>query len=390
MRLCSIASMTGDMVLGRSIYDRNGTLLIAAGFKLTPELKVKLVNKGFRHVYIAEEGTEDVIPEDVISEEIRLSARAVLTDKVEEIQNLTEFKDVNHSKAMSLIEDGYIDKLNIMPGVKSIVDEILKDISAVGAKFMNTLMFKSSDTYFIDHSINTTILSILLGRRYGFKRSELISLALGSFLHDIGKIIIEQLEDYSNPESAEKMYQEHPTYGYFLMRYNAEISAVEKQIIYQHHEHQDGNGFPTGLKGDNLPPVKSSMREKKGRIFRLAEICCVADAYDKMVANPLDKEQLSPQDAIRQLILDAGTKYNKDIIRNLLRVVPIFPVGSLVQVVELDDNSIQGYHGIVAKINGEEINKPIIILLKDKFFHKIKPRMVDTAPMKNVRLKVVL
>ena len=70
MRLCSIEECE-DEVLGKSIYQENGKLLLGAGYRISGTIKAKLLERGHSHVYVMEEGTEEVIPEDVISDEIR-------------------------------------------------------------------------------------------------------------------------------------------------------------------------------------------------------------------------------------------------------------------------------------------------------------------------------
>ena len=116
MQLMSVQDFEEGAILGKSIYQMNGKLLLGAGFRINQAMKAKLVARGYTHVYIMEEGTEDVVPEDVISEEIRLQARAKLSDKVTEIKNQSEFRDVSMSRAVELIEKGYLRKVNIKIG----------------------------------------------------------------------------------------------------------------------------------------------------------------------------------------------------------------------------------------------------------------------------------
>lgn len=194
MRVIAVKDLQDGMVLGRSIYSINNKLLLGAGFRLTPDFKNRLVERGHTHVYILEEGTEDVIPEDIISEQVRLQAKSALDDKAETIQSYFRFKEISTAKVYELLKNGYLKDVSINFAARKAVDEILKDIASVGASFMNTMLFKSEDTYELDHAINVTLLSILIGKQYGFQKSELQSLAIGAFLHDFGKIVIEKSE----------------------------------------------------------------------------------------------------------------------------------------------------------------------------------------------------
>ncbi len=389
MRLCSIAECVGE-VLGKSIYHANGKLLLGAGFRINDSIISKLKSRGVSLVYIMEEGTEEVIPEDVISEEIRLQAKAKLADKISEIQRMNEFSKLTRGKAVRLFETGYLKDIRINFDMRMIVEEMLKDIASAGAKFITSVMIKSEETYFLDHAVNVTVLSILLGRKYRFNKQEIMSLALGSFLHDIGKVVIEQIKDSGNPKEAEALYREHPTFGYLLIRNSPEVTPVETQIINQHHEYQDGSGFPIGLKGQNLPPIQQITHETKGYIYRLAEICCVLNAFDNLVFNPLKGKQEGPGAAIKKLLPDSEKKYNRDVIQTLLKVVPIYPVGTTIKVVNIVDPHLVGCIGVVAKINEKNINKPVIILTKNKFLKKMTPMMIDTSKLTNVDLEIVI
>ena len=165
---------------------------------------------------------------------------------------------------------------------------------------------------------------------------------------------------------------------------------MEVQVVNQHHEYQDGSGFPIGLTGDNIPPTKSTRRTTKGHIFRMAEICCVADAYDKLVLNPFEEVRLTPEGALKQLILDAGKLYNKSVVETLHEIIPIFPVGSTIQIEEIVDPTLHGYFGVVAKINENKLNRPVIILTMNKLRKKVKPIMIDTSKLHSVKLKLII
>jgi HD-GYP domain-containing protein (c-di-GMP phosphodiesterase class II) len=291
---------------------------------------------------------------------------------------------------MELVKNGYLKKVNLTQEMKNIVTEIMNDISSAGAQFINSALFKSADTYQMDHAINVTVLAVLIGKKYGFKKTELMDLALGSFLHDFGKIVIEKMKENDQGTVAEELLKEHPTFGYLIVSNSQNASPIVSQIVNQHHENQDGTGFPIGLIGENLPPTSSIQRTTKNTIYRLAEICRVADAYDNFVMNPKEKQMRTPSEAMKEMILGAGTAFNKHIVNTLTQIVPSFPVGSFIKVKFLVDPTLVGYRGVVAKINEEHIHKPTIILLYDNYGKRIQPRMIETAKYKAVELELVL
>ena len=143
MRLCAVKEIEDNMILGKSIYDVNGKLLLGAGYHLTNYVKSRIIKKGYNHIYIMEEGTEDVIPQDIISDQIRLQANAEISTKVKKIEAAFNFKNISRTKMVDLLEKGYLKDLNITYRIRSLMEEILKDISDVGSKFLNTMMIKS-------------------------------------------------------------------------------------------------------------------------------------------------------------------------------------------------------------------------------------------------------
>ena len=390
MRMYAVKDVKPDMILGKSIYLANNQLLLAAGYRITSHVVIKLVERGYRYIYIMDKETEEIVPEDVISEEIRIQAGSELENQIDQLKKLTKFRNVSREKAKELIEQGYLSKVNLPFDVHNVVDGILTDMALSGTRIMSTIMFKSKDTFFVEHAINTAVLSILLGYKYRFEKDELKSQALGTFLHDIGKIIIDQLKGHDNPQDTKVLYREHPTFGYLLLSNNPFITPVEKQIVNQHHERQDGNGFPIGLMGNNQPPIRVASKEQKGHIYRMAEICAVADAYDRMVFNPFEKKQLSPQEAMKNMIMNSGNVFNKDIIKTLGLVVSLFPVGAMIMIVDIIDTSLVGYRGVVVKQNNEDLSRPVIIVTTNKYGKKIKPFKIDTSELGTVELQLLL
>ena len=380
-------------LLGKSVYGLNNKLMLGAGYRITADLKAKLIERGYAYVYIMEEGTENVTPQDVISEEVRLLAISGIANKAEEVKKQLTFKELSRSKLYEVLEQGYLKQVAITHNVKTIVQEMLSDIASVGAKVMNSMLFKSKSTYLLDHSLNTTIISILIGKKYGFTKTELSDLAVGAFLHDFGKIVLERLGQSQADYDREALAREHPTFGYLIVRNSRNASPISCQIINQHHEYQDGSGFPTGLIGENLPPI-GTLKRKSGTIYRLAEIVCVANAFDNLLFNPFHEKRLSPTEAIKKMLQGKETLYNKEILATLVQIIPAYPEAARVRVKRLlGPDHLKAYHsylGVVAKVNEEALDRPVIILIRDQFGNQIPPLVIDTSTLQEVELELVM
>ena len=79
-----------------------------------------------------------------------------------------------------------------------------------------------------------------------------------------------------------------------------------------------------------------------------------------------------------------------EVIQALLSVLPFYPVGASIKIMDIVDPGLIGYRGVVAKINEEDINKPVVILTRNRFHKKIKPILIDTLKLNNVDLKLIV
>ncbi len=231
------------------------------------------------------------------------------------------------------------------------------------------------------------------GKQYGFSRSELSDLAIGAFLHDFGKVVIEKLTSLPGDHDVENLVKEHPTFGYLIVRDSNNASPISCQIINQHHELQNGSGYPAGLEGENKSPV-GRIKRKKGTIYRLAEIVTVANVYDNLVFNPYSEKQLSPTEAMKRILEGKKKLYNMDILSKLTKIVSAYPEASMVRIKRLvggsHSNVLDSYLAVVAKNNEKNLQRPVIIVIKDKYGNKITPQVVDTSTAKIVDLELIL
>ena len=389
MRICSINDLKAGDVLGKSIYLSNFKLLLGAGYRINESIITKLREKGYSHVYIMEEGTEDVIPEDIISDELRFEAKKTYEDKISQLNKAYEFRDMSSSKVIESLKEGNLKHVEINYEMRTLINEIIEEISETGVKYMNSVMIKTKDSFFFDHALNTTVLTILIGKKFRFVKQEITSLAMGAFLHDIGKIIVEQMESGEKDKKNNALYKEHQTFGYLMLRNDNSISPLVLQTVNQHHEQQDGKGFPIGLSGDNIPPVKSDV-PRKGKIFRFAEICSVAEGYDRRLLNPVNGEKSTPVDVIKDMVEKATTVYNKSIVEVLSQIIPVYPVGSFVKLINIADPKLIGCYGVVAKINENDLKRPTIIVTTNKYRKKIKPIIIDTSKLTRLEMKLLM
>jgi putative nucleotidyltransferase with HDIG domain len=170
----------------------------------------------------------------------------------------------------------------------------------------DALDLKDSETE--GHSKRVTAYTIALARAMGVPPSEIKIIARGAFLHDIGKMAIPdeilRKPGKLTPEEQEVM-RDHCTRGYHILRKIPFLSEAAA-IVYTHQEHYDGNGYPSRLRGEEIP--------LGARIF------AVADAMDAITSDRPYRRARSFDAAREEILRCAGTQFDPKVVDVFLRV----------------------------------------------------------------------
>ncbi len=176
--------------------------------------------------------------------------------------------------------------------------------STVLASIKHTLFLKSCETE--EHGQRLAGFCRKIGTTMGLPNSQLDELEVLAMLHDVGKIAIDNgiLQKTSPLTKAEwSVMKKHPEIGYRIAQAVPDLLGIADYIL-AHHERWDGQGYPRGLAGEDIP--------------LLARILAVADAYDAMTQNRPYRRALSADKAKAELRKNAGTQFDPQIVKIFL------------------------------------------------------------------------
>jgi HD-GYP domain-containing protein (c-di-GMP phosphodiesterase class II) len=169
------------------------------------------------------------------------------------------------------------------------------------------------------NSVNTAILSIIIGEHLGLPRHRLLQVATGALLHDIGMLKIPEAivtKDGKLDDNETQIMRSHPFYGYKLIVNELLYADEVGKIAAQHHERWDGEGYPARLTGANIDVG--------------ARIVSVADAFEAMVSPKAWRDSMVGYQAMKNLLSDNARRFDPDIIKAMIQSMGIYPVGSIV------------------------------------------------------------
>lgn len=167
----------------------------------------------------------------------------------------------------------------------------------------------AKDEYTNGHSKRVAIYSHELARRMGFPTEEQERIRRIAMLHDIGKVNIPDRiihKDSSLSQEEWAIIRTHPTIGATILQDFTSIPDISVGAKY-HHERYDGNGYPEGLKGEDIPLV--------------ARIISVADTYDAMASTRTYRQGVSNQEILEELAASSGTQLDPFIVPYMIDMI---------------------------------------------------------------------
>ncbi|MBC8553252.1 MAG: HD domain-containing protein [Candidatus Brocadiales bacterium] len=173
--------------------------------------------------------------------------------------------------------------------------------------FSSLFEVASHDYRTTTHSINVSVIGLLFGKYLSLEPNELESLGTGLLLHDIGKSILPQ--DILNKQgdlTSEEFHEikKHPKAGLDILEHNDRIDGLSLKVVIQHHENNDGTGYPYGIGGSDIHLF--------GHISRLV------DAYDAMTSDRPYAVAMRPFATLAEIKKENKICFNEELLKEFI------------------------------------------------------------------------
>ncbi|MDT4291260.1 DUF3391 domain-containing protein [Methylomonas sp. MO1] len=295
-----------------------------------------------------------------------LPALATKLALVERIQQQRE--------AAARIENAFIDTAKTIHGIEKslytmpaetvrkatqLVDQIVDSLLCAPELAIHVMIGKAGAEEMYYHSLNVTMLSLMMARDIELPQEVVGTLGLGALFHDIGhKEIPSKILMKKEPlnQAERHLFEMHCQYGADIGRRLGLAPAV-LAIIREHHELFDGTGYPSKLKGE--------------AISLLSRIVVIANHYDEL-CNPMNiNDALTPHEALSTMFAKLRNKFDQKLLQVFIHCLGVYPPGTIVQF-------SNGVIGMVVTVNTAKPMKPLV-LIYDADIPRDEAILVDMA-----------
>jgi HD-GYP domain-containing protein (c-di-GMP phosphodiesterase class II) len=212
-------------------------------------------------------------------------------------------------KVRSRTELGHLgDSFNLMTDhLENYIKDLQRSADENRELFLGTVKslaaaIDGKDPYTRGHSERVSRISVAIAQRLGISDDECEKIRISALLHDVGKIAIDDnilKKPAALTDDEYTIMKQHPQKGYKIM---SQIAAMKQYLpgMYMHHEMVNGQGYPQGLKGDEIP--------------LMAKIVAVADTFDAMTTDRPYQKAMEFEDAVKRIQSFEGTRYDGTVV----------------------------------------------------------------------------
>jgi len=360
MNKINLVDMKPGMVYDEPVYLDGRYILLTPDIPTTQELISELTKWNYNTLFTpgSPQGKE-------IARGIAMSNGASLEMDQKEQEGLTkartfymDFLDFTEKLIENFKRTNSLDLEKTADFLKKTID-LLKENQYFILRFSEISRDDEDREYFITHAVRSTILALTMALNAKSQRippHKIIELGISCLLHEIGMLqippqIYNKKGDLSPEEK--KTITAHPILGYRLLKEMKGIAPLSHDIlmgVLEHHERENGSGYPQKLTGD--------------KISIYGKIISIACSYDAQISNRPYREGKDGHSSMTSLLKEMQSHYDPGFVSALMSSISLFPLGSYV---EMGDGSI----ATVVKVSEENIRLPFVKILLDPQKHPV-------------------
>jgi len=311
---------TSELIIGHYVVD---IVKQQGKFDLTHEGHIKsvaviqnLIAKGVETVLIDKSKTKTADNNQAAVKSSEQSPVILEISKAKEIFNESKaiqkkvFADAQSGRNLDL--DPVIDVTN------KTIDAIFKNSDALAC----VINIRNKDEYLLEHSVSVSVLMTIFSRFLQLDKQIVQQLAIGAFLHDVGKIMVpdEILNKPSKLTDEEfNVMKTHVNHSINIIKDTPGLSELSIEVAALHHEKLDGNGYPFNVLAKDI--------SKYGRMI------AICDIFDALTAHRCYKKGYSH---IKSFAILRGLAQKNQLDTRLvdlfIKCMGVYPVGSLVEL----------------------------------------------------------
>jgi putative nucleotidyltransferase with HDIG domain len=292
---------TGD-ILAEELIDSTGKVLVVKNTVINEFIKDKLLDLGIKEILIHEHQEQ----QEMYKNEFIIYGEGFRRDNYIDLLNA-----VKH--ILRKLTKGILNYKEI----EAVTSEMFQYIKEPGyvIHFLNQVRDKDEYTY--QHSVNVAFYAMLTARWLKLPEKMIRDIIQAALLHDIGKINIPSDILSKKGKLTDQEYEiikEHPAIGYHMVQSNPCINKNIAEAILQHHERNDGSGYPA-----HLPEQQISLS---------AKIIAICDVFDAMTQNRVYKDRVTPFDSFQMFLTMGRSSFDLQVLTVFMKNISSNYIGN--------------------------------------------------------------
>jgi putative nucleotidyltransferase with HDIG domain len=335
----SVNDCKPGMQIAENIYNEYGAVVVAENTVLDNFIIDRIQNLGLIKIKV-NDYNDDII---VVSgtELFRAQYNENLNVVKNILHDISTGKQINPEK-LNNATDSIVTRINENRDIVSCINQM-----------------READEYTYTHSVNVSLLCMLIGKWLKYDFYTIKSLVSAGLLHDIGKgKVSSEILNKPGPLTKEEFEEmkKHTVYGFKIAETLPGLNDEILKGILMHHEREDGSGYPFALKSD--------------QIHDFGKIIAVADIYDAMTSNRVYHGMECPFDVIEEMEKNSFGTLDHRVVSVFLKNIAAYYMGDFVKL-------STGDIGEIVYINPFNVSKPIV---------KVDEVFLDLAQEKEIRV----